>query len=481
MSNKSVRLRFAPSPTGIMHLGNIRTALLNYLFAKQKDGVFLLRIEDTDPARNFDPGGKKIQEDLHWLNLIWDEGPTIEGPYAPYMQSQRFDIYSEKLNELKDKGFIYRCFCTTEILNKKRQRQIALKQPPRYDRTCAKLSEDEIQKNLDEGIPFIWRFKIDHGKQVTFEDLARGTMKFDAANFSDFPVSRADGSPTFMFANAVDDMMMEISYVLRGEDHLTNTVGQVLLYNAFDVPTPTYWHVPILCNTDGKKLSKRDFGFSLDDLTKEGYTHEAIVNYLAIIGGSYENEVMDLDELIKAMKFDNLHHGGHITYDVNKLNWLNHKWIDRLEIADLAQRCKPFLEDAFPQVKDLSKDQLEKLIGTVQTDITTLKDAVEALRFYFEQPSITQSKLDECVTSSNKAAIKNIIDSNIPKLSDGNTFADAIKADGKAQSLPLKELFWSTRLGLTGKCQGLGIAILVDVLGEQESKKRLQKLNSLLR
>ncbi len=213
--SKPVRLRFAPSPTGIMHLGNIRAALLNYLFARQKDGSFVLRIEDTDPQRNFDPGGAKIIADLQWLSLNYDEGPAIEGPYAPYLQSRRSSLYQEKLKELQEKGVIYRCFCTSEELDKRRQRQIALKQPPRYDRTCAKLSSQEIQQKLDAGIPFIWRFKIDHAKTVSFEDLARGTMKFDAANFSDFPITRQDGSPTFMFANAVDDITMNITVVMR--------------------------------------------------------------------------------------------------------------------------------------------------------------------------------------------------------------------------------------------------------------------------
>ncbi len=474
-TNSKPRLRFAPSPTGIMHLGNIRAALLNYLFAHQKDGTFILRIEDTDPKRNFDVGGKKIMEDLDWLGLQFDEGPGTDSEFAPYLQSQRSNLYEEKLKQLIDKKAIYRCFCTVETLDKKRQRQIALKQPPRYDRACAKLSEEEIQKNLENNIPFIWRFKIDQSQPILFEDLARDTISFDPKNFSDFPITRADGSPTFMFANAVDDAHMKMTHVLRGEDHLTNTVGQVLLYKAFGTPVPIYWHMPILTNTDGKKLSKRDFGFSLDDLKKEGFLPEAITNYLAISGGSYEQEVMDLKELTNAMKFDSISHSGHITYDVHKLRWLNHKWIDRLAIADLAQRCKPFLVAAYPNAKNLSTEQLEKLIGAVQTDITTLKDVVEVLRYYFKGSSIIKT-IPDVFTPENIPIIKSIIKNNLEKLNDPQQFTTSIKTEAKTLNIPLKELFSAVRLGLANDIRGQEVTILVDVLGEDESRKRLENI-----
>lgn len=480
MSNKKIRLRFAPSPTGIMHLGNIRTALLNYLFAHQKDGTFIIRLEDTDLQRNFDPSGKKIQEDLLWLALAWEEGPTVGGPFGPYAQSERFDIYQKKLNELTKTNAIYRCFCSSEELEKKRLRQIALKQPPRYDRICLKLSQEAIEKNLAEKKPYIWRFNVAPNKQVQFEDLARGLMTFDANNFFDFPISRQDGSPTFMFANAVDDILMQISHVLRGEDHLTNTVGQVLLLEAMGAPLPIYWHLPILCNTEGKKLSKRDFGFSLDDLRKEGFLHEAIINYLAIIGGSYEHEIMSMPELIAAMKFEQLHHSGHITYDEQKLRWVNHKWIERLDLADLAQRCTPFLQAVYPQVQSLSEKQLEKLIHTIRTDISTLKESTDKLRFYFETPAITLEMVNACVSAPHRAAIKIILEKNKALLNQPDLFADTIKTDAQSQKIPLKELFWVTRLALTGKQQGVGIALLVDALGAQESTQRIDTIITLL-
>ena len=229
----------------------------------KKNGVTVLRIEDTDPERNFDPGAKEIIATLNWLGLTFDEGP--------HFQSERTKIYQEKLKELEEKNLIYRCFCTPEELEEKKQRQIALKKPPRYDRTCRNLSPEQIKKNLDEGKPFIWRFKMNPEESIEFNDLARGKLHFELTNFTDFPITRQNGTFTFIFANAIDDMLMNITYVLRGDDHLTNTVNQVAIYQAFDAAKPTFWHLPILCNKDGKKLSKRDFGFSLEDLKNAGY------------------------------------------------------------------------------------------------------------------------------------------------------------------------------------------------------------------
>src|SRR5579863_4599044 len=259
---QKVRVRFAPSPTGMMHLGNVRAALINFLFAHQKKGTFVLRIEDTDAQRMLDPEAKKIIEDLAWLGLTYDEGPHVGGPYAPYFQSERMNLYQEKLHLLKEKNLIYRCFCSEEELAKRRDRQQALKLPPRYDRTCLALSEKEINHLLDNNTLFIWRFKLDHQRSVTITDLAHGETTFKLSNFSDFAITRQDGSFTFIFANFVDDLLMKITHIFRGEDHLSNTANQAALFAAAGAPLPIYWHLPILCNLEGKKLSKRDFGFS---------------------------------------------------------------------------------------------------------------------------------------------------------------------------------------------------------------------------
>ncbi len=477
MKERSIRVRFAPSPTGIMHLGNIRTALMNYLFARQKKGTFIIRIEDTDPQRNVDPGAKKILEDLAWLGLYYDEGPNKDGPHAPYFQSLRSSLYQDELSTLRKKNAIYRCFCPSELLEKKRKRQMTLKQPPRYDRTCLALSEQEINKQLDNNAPFIWRFKLNPEQTLTINDLAHGTVKFEFKHFSDFPLTRQDGSFTFMFTNFVDDVAMDISHVLRGEDHLTNTAGQAALYQAFDKKLPIFWHLPIMCNTEGKKLSKRDFGFSLHDLKSAGFLPEALCNYLAIIGGkSFEQEIMSLEELTQILDFEDIHSTGHIRYDVEKLKWINHKWIVQYNPGELTEQCLPFLIAEYPQVSSIEKKTVTHLIQTIKTDIITLHDSVKALKFYFEPPTLTKKDITTLIPVEHLEKIAQIISAHLEQLSQPHHFVNAIKQASKDQAIPIAKTLSFIRLGLMGQTRGPAIHELLEMLGAQEAEKRIKKL-----
>lgn len=475
MSTGHVRVRFAPSPTGFMHLGNVRAALINYLFARQKNGTFILRIEDTDPQRNVDENGVHIIADLAWLGLAYQEGPIIDGPFKPYYQSQRAPIYEKFLRELELKALVYRCFCTIQDLEKKRERQIALKMPPRYDRTCLKLSQDILNKNLANSTPFIWRFMLE-AETVSITDLARGTIEYDLKNFSDFPLTRQDGSFTFIFANFVDDLTMEITHIFRGEDHLSNTALQAALYKAFNTPIPIFWHLPIICNVEGKKLSKRDFGFSLSDLREAGFLPEAINNYLTIIGGSFEQEIMTLEELITTLNFDTLHAAGQIRYDLEKLEWVNHKWISKLSPLDIAERCHPYLVHAYPQSATLQPAELAELIKPVQSDMTTLADCVKVLEFYFKKPIISDEalasrKLPEYQEFLRTLIIKQTADTLVPE-----TFVSEITTECKAQKIPAKEIFALVRLALTGYPHGPSIKDLINILGIPETLSRLKRL-----
>lgn len=474
MNKDTIRLRFAPAPTGMMHLGNVRTALMNYLFAQQKNGTFIIRVEDTDFQRNFDPEATHIIQDLQWLGIDFNEGPGKGGPRGPYFQSKRTDLYAEKRAELEHKGLAYRCFCTQEDLEKKRTRQQALKQPPRYDRTCTKLTNDEIVVLLEKKTPFIWRFKFDQNTSVTIVDLARGAITFDLKNFSDFPITRQDGSFTFLFANFVDDMLMGITHVFRGEDHLSNTASQAALYHAFNAPLPVFWHMPILCNIDGKKLSKRDFGFSLRDLKDAGFVPEAIVNYLAIIGGSFKEEIMSLKELAQTFDFEHIHATGQIKYDVEKLKWMNHKWIAQYTPEQLSLACKPYLYAAYPQAQQLNDATLTTILNIIRTDLVTLADCVPALRFYFEPPVLTL-KLFTRVHKENVQPHAEIIRSHIADIKDHDLLINNIKMSAKKQNIPLKEIFWFIRLALMGKANGPSIHDLLAMLGTDEAKQRLEK------
>ena len=470
MTTNNVRVRFAPSPTGFMHLGNVRCSLLNYLFATHHNGTFILRIEDTDTQRNVETGQKKIIEDLHWLNLHYSEGPIVGGNYGPYCQSERALLYKEHLDKLIALNKVYRCFCTVQDLENKRQRQIALKKPPRYDKICLRLTQEQITKKITEKTPHIWRFAIDETKQITIQDLAHGSINFEMKNFSDFPLSREDGSFTFLFANFVDDLLMNITHVIRGEDHLSNTANQAVMYDAFNKPLPLFWHLPIVCNKEGKKLSKRDFGFSLDDLMHAGFLPEAITNYLALIGNSFTEEIQDLEQLAKNYNFESMKPTGAICYDVEKLTWLNHKWILRLSTKNLTERIQPLLKAAYPQIQQLTTTQIESLVEKTKNNIKLLPDAVTALRCYFVTPTPQKAVLEE-----RYAEKLSLILPVIQKLITHQELNfDIAKALAKEHTISTKELFSFIRYATTESFEGLGIHELVDLLGTEEVKNRIK-------
>lgn len=478
-----VRVRFAPSPTGLMHLGNVRTAVLNYLFALKYQGTFVLRIEDTDAERNFDVGAKQILADLEWLNLKFQEGP--------YFQSQRANYYQTALEQLIQKKLIYRCFCSNLELERKRELQIAMHLAPRYDRTCALLTAPQIQTKLDQAEKFIWRFAVDQSTQAKFYDLAKGELEFELKNFSDFPLTRQDQSFTFIFANLVDDILMRISHVLRGDDHLTNTVSQILLYQAFEKPVPTFWHLPLICNLDGKKLSKRDFGFSLGDLQKAGFLPEAINNYLGIIGATFTEEILSLSDLSQALDFEHIHSAGQIKYDVKKLEWVNHKWINKLTPEELVPLCRPFLAAAYPdQLSSNNNTQLLKLIKLVHTDLVMLAEIVLQTKFYFCEPDynfIRQNLAPEVkqliqefllAQNLNHTTIANTINNNNLNNYTPEQLLNCLKEQANQAKIPAKIFFPSLRLILTGQPAGLHIVDLIDTLGLAETQKRLQQVIS---
>jgi nondiscriminating glutamyl-tRNA synthetase len=488
MPRSTVRVRFAPAPTGMMHLGNIRSALINALYASRYNGTFVLRIEDTDTQRNYDPEAAHIRADLDWLGLTFQEGPGIDSsPHKPYFQSQRASLYTEQLSYLINNNHVYCCFCSEEDLEHKRERQKALKLPPRYDRTCVHLSPDEIKKQLDSHTPFIWRFKLDHAQSITITDLALKEVTFELKHFSDFPLTRQDGSVTFMFANCVDDIDMHITHVFRGEEHLSNTAGQAALYSAFNKPLPTYWHLPLLCNTNGKKLSKRDFGFSLQDLKEEGFTPEAILNYLAILGTSYPEEIMSFAELVNAIDLENPAKTGHITYDVEKFRWINRKWIERYTPEKLFDLSYPFLAGFYTkknwldnQEYALLKDQITKALQIAKTEMITLSDSVSLLKYIFEAPTVSKISVEACIDDEQqRVSVVDIVKKSLPALDQGPLYSEQLKIEARTNNIPIKMLFWFVRLALTGKTSGPAIHELVAILDVDEARARIQRLLDL--
>jgi glutamyl-tRNA synthetase len=464
--NKSnaIRVRFAPSPTGMLHLGNMRTALMNYIFAMRYQGTFILRIEDTDQQRNFDPEGKKIIEDMNWLGFAYTEGP--------YYQSTRTALYQRMLDILYEKEQVYRCFCSQEALEQRRQRQLALKLPPRYERTCATLEHSIIAEQLEQQVPFVWRMKVDASSDIILQDLARGHVSFNLKHFSDFPLTRQDGSFTFIFANCIDDIDMNITHVLRGEDHLSNTVNQAVIYRALNATVPVFWHTPMICNVEGKKLSKRDFGFSLNDLRDAGYLPEAINNYMGIIGGSFENEIMSATELADAIDFEKINATGHIKYDVEKLTWVNHKWISTYDTEKLASLCLPHLASEYPDVYTLEKKVLIDLIKLVQSDIKTLKECVKALTFYWHRPVIMHDQLP----TETPSLLTKIIQEQSINMVSVSLFMENVKTACAQTEIPLKKLFPVLRYALTGSQNGASVLEIMNILGVEETRIRLAQL-----
>lgn len=469
MSN--IRVRFAPSPTGFMHLGNVRAALMNYLFAKQRKGTFILRIEDTDQERNFDEAKSRISQDLGWLNLSYQEGPEIGGNFGPYEQSLRNNLYQEKLDELIRINRVYRCFCTPEQLESKRKIQLSIGKPPRYDRTCMRYPSHAIKQKLDVKTPFIWRFKLNDQQTLTLDTLSGTSIDFNMEHFSDFAISRSNGSFTFIFVNFVDDWLMKISHVIRGEDHLSNTALQAALYDAFMVEMPIFWHLPIICNSSGEKLSKRDFGFSLTDLRTAGFIPEAITNYLAIMGASVSEEVQSLESLAANIQFEKFSLHGGIHYDLEKLTWFNQKWLAKIAAEDFISRSMPYIEEYFGHAITLDQT-IRNIFALIQPESKTLVDVAKLIEFYIRKPLCNIALLQEEIAAEKIASIKILI-SSLPWQGSSEEMLNAYKTRAKQAGISTKELLTTLRFFITGNTKGLGVGDLFKVLPATTVQERL--------
>src|SRR6476469_1747201 len=344
------RVRIAPSPTGPLHIGTARTALFNFLHARHVGGTFVLRLEDTDVARSTVEFEKDILDGRHWLGLDWDEGPEVagepaHGPHAPYRQMERLPLYAAAAERLLADDLAYPCYCTPEELEADRKAQEAAKQPPRYVGRCAHLTPAERAAREADGRHGALRFRVGEGV-VAFDDIVRGRVEIDVSNLGgDFVIVRADGTPLYHFTVVVDDAAMEISHVIRGEDHLSNTPKHILLFRALGHAEPAFAHLPLILNADRSKMSKRKSQTAMSDYIAEGFVREALVNYLALLGWATgtEEEVLSIDEIVERFELTDVHKGGAV-FDRERLEWLNGQWIRRLDPDDLVDRLRPFVE-----------------------------------------------------------------------------------------------------------------------------------------
>ena len=453
----SVRVRIAPSPTGFAHLGTASTALYNVLYARQNNGTFVLRIDDTDMERNRPEYELLIFESLAWLGLHWNEGPDKGGPYEPYRQSDRLDVYKEEAARLLKDGKAYRCYCTPEELEAERKQAQMEKRPYIYSRRCLTIPPEGRTV-------FAVRFKVPGG-EVVFTDMVRGEMKFDAGLIGDFIIVKSDGYPTYQFASPVDDALMKITHVIRGEEHLSNTPYQLMLVDALGYERPTaYAHMPLILAADGSKLSKRKHPESNLILFREqGYLPEALINYLALLGWNpgTEQEIFSFDELVRVFTFDRVQHGG-ARFDWEKLNWLNGEYIRNLSDQELAARLRPF-------VPDVDKATLERAVPALKTRMHKLTQAIDYLDYLWTDP--TPPALDSATVERVRSAIDALRDVEWEPAAIEAALEQAVAASGVGKGkfyTPLRDV-------LTGKRVSLPIHYTLALLPKEVAQSRLER------
>lgn len=396
--SKPVRVRFAPSPTGELHIGGARTAIYNWAFAKAQGGSFILRIEDTDPERSTEENKQVILRAMKWLGLTWDEGPEVGGEFGPYLQTQRFDTYKEALERLKERNAVYPCFCTKEELDAKRaEAEKSEGGYSGYDRTCRNLDKEEAKRRIEAGEPHVWRLKVpDNHGPIEFKDAVYGDMSFPADVMDDMILVRTDGTPTYNFAVVCDDANMQITHVIRGDDHLSNTPRQILIYEALGYDVPTFAHLSMILGADGKKLSKRRNATSVEQYQAMGYLPEALVNFLALLGWSLDGEttIIPTDVLCREFSLDRITRKDAI-FDETKLDWMNGEYIKAMGASAWVNAVAPFLIDAGLTTQEkieASRNWYEKLYPLVAERMKRLTEAPEKLAFIFDGPNVT---LDE--------------------------------------------------------------------------------------
>lgn len=484
---QEIRVRFAPSPTGPLHVGGARSALFNYLFAKKNNGKFVLRIEDTDKERSELKWTQEIIDGLKWLSIDWDEGPDIDGAFGPYKQSQRLDIYQKYLKKLLDEDKAYHCFCSEEELEAKRQEQMTRGVAPKYDGKCSKLSEKEVKKNLDEGKPSVIRFRIKNEK-VKFEDLIRGKVEFDAGLLGDVVIAKNLNSPLFHFAVVVDDFEMKISHVIRGEEHLPNTPRQILIQEALGFDTPLYAHLPLMLNPDRSKLSKRYGDTALKDYRQHGYLPEAIVNFIVLLGWNpgTEKEIFSLSQLEKEFSIEKTQKAGAI-FNIQRLDFLNGFYIRQKPIEKLTELCAPYLKEAGLLVAgQRSEDKLQKIVEVSRTRMKKISEIVELSDYFFKDKLLLDKNLLKWDNMEDKDIKESLLlcDKILLELSDWNVkkieeaLLNGAGEFNKQKGYPEKNrgfLLWPLRVALSGKQASASPFEIAEILGKEKTLKRIRE------
>ena len=494
--DKKIRVRIAPSPTGDPHVGTAYIGLFNYAFAKHNGGDFLLRIEDTDRTRFSGDSEQQIFDAMKWLGLNYDEGPDVGGDKGPYRQSERFDLYKEYAEKLVEKGEAYYCFCTSERLQKLRERQVAMKQAPGYDGHCRKLTEEEVKAKLEAGEPYTIRLKMPYEGETIVNDQLRGEIRFENSKIDDQVLLKSDGFPTYHLANIVDDHLMGITHVIRAEEWIASTPKHVQLYKAFGWEEPKWYHMPLLRNADKTKISKRKNPVSLNYYKEEGYLKEGVLNFLALMGWSFggDREIFTLEEMVENFSFDRISLGGPV-FDLVKLGWVNNHHMRLKDLDELTKLAIPyFVQVGFYKDENLSEkeyNKLKRIVEITREGSQTLKELTVNGAIYFEDdfdlPVVTEEmnkkerKSVEKLRSSLEAEVGKIsINKFVEKKSSLNE--DITEDEAKQVLNELQEelgegpaaVLMPLRAVVTGKARGADLYTVIAVIGKARTLARVE-------
>ncbi|MBI1806345.1 MAG: glutamate--tRNA ligase [Ignavibacteria bacterium] len=473
---KTIRVRFAPSPTGYLHVGGLRTALYNFLFARKHGGVFILRIEDTDRTRYVNDAVDNLIETLRWAGLDYDEGPEKGGTLGPYVQSQRLEIYKQHVDRLLNTRTAYRCFCTPDRLEMMRKEQEARHISPKYDRNCLSLSQQEIQENARKGIPCVVRMKIPDSLTIRFHDVIRDDVEFSSEMLDDQVLMKSDGYPTYHLANVVDDHLMQISHVIRGEEWLSSTPKHVLLYQFFGWELPEFAHLPLLLNPDRSKLSKRQGDVAVEDYRAKGYLKEALVNFVAMLGWNpgTEQEYFSLEELIQQFSLERVNKAGAI-FNIEKLNWLNAEHLRRKPDEELLRMLKEALAQSNFKNAKHDDEYLLKVIFAMRERVSFVNDFIEKGSYFFEPPNeydqeVVRKRWKAETPSQLKQLAEEFSKLTSPTKQD---YEAALQNTADVFHVGNGTLIHAVRLAVSGVGGGPGVYDILFILGKDESLKRM--------
>ncbi|HEY4390543.1 MAG TPA: glutamate--tRNA ligase [Paenibacillus sp.] len=477
-----VRVRYAPSPTGHLHIGNARTALFNYLFARHHGGKFIVRIEDTDVKRNIAGGEEDQFKYLKWLGMDWDESVDVGGNYGPYRQTERLDIYKTHWQDLLDRGLAYRCYCTEEELEKEREEQTARGETPRYSGKCRHLSAEQIAAHEAEGRGCSIRFHVPAGRTYTFDDLVKGPITFESDVSGDFVIVKKDGIPTYNFAVALDDHLMDITHVLRGEDHVSNTPRQLMIYEALGWEPPRFGHMTLIVGDNHKKLSKRDESVIqfMEQYDKLGYLPEAMFNFIALLGWSPEGEqeIFSKEELISIFDENRLSRSPAV-FDKQKLAHLNNYYIKNADPERIAAMAIPHLQEASRLPAELTAEQeawAKKLVALYQEQMIAASDIVPLSEMFFRSEVAID---EEAAPILAEEQVPTVLSAFLAKIEAMDEFSvenigASIKAVQKETGVKGKGLFMPIRVALTGQMHGRDLNQTIHLLGQERVKELLQ-------